>query len=92
MLPPEVAPLPETADKLWHATGSGWTVYGEVMQPRFESHVAAFSPELLPSAAYIAELAVWGYQSGEAVSAELAQPVYLRNKVAKTTQERQKKD
>ena len=89
VLPPEDAPLPESElAKIWHASGSGWAAYAETLRPRFESYVSAFSTALLPSAAYVAELAVQGYQRGEAVVTEQAQPVYLRNKVAQTTRER----
>ncbi len=91
VLPPEAAPLPaEDKAALWHASGSGWAAYAAALQPRFESYIRASSAELLPSAAYIAELAVYGYQLGDAVVAEQAQPVYLRNKVAQTIQERAK--
>lgn len=88
VLPPEAAPLPEEEAPAWHGSGSGWAAYAEVLEPAFASVVSRYSPALLPSAAYIAELAVHGYQRGEAVSADQAQPVYLRNKVAQTTRER----
>ncbi len=88
VLAPEAAPLPEVTDAgAWHGTGSGWAAYA-ALPARFAACVSAFSAQQLPSAAYIAALAVSGYARGEAVSADQAQPVYLRNKVAQTMQER----
>ena len=40
-------------------------------------------------AEFIAQLAWQDYQAGRAIPAEQAQPIYLRNKIAQTTQERQ---
>ncbi|GGC60021.1 tRNA (adenosine(37)-N6)-threonylcarbamoyltransferase complex dimerization subunit type 1 TsaB [Undibacterium terreum] len=42
----------------------------------------------MPHAEQIARLALAGYAAGRAVSAEQAQPLYLRNKIALTTEER----
>lgn len=42
----------------------------------------------VPHAAQVAQLALRGYLAGKAVPAEQAQPLYLRNKVALTTEER----
>lgn len=42
----------------------------------------------LPKADSLAELAAMGFLRGQAIAPELAQPQYLRNKVALTTQER----
>lgn len=86
VLPPDSAPQPDGNN--WYACGTGWSVYADALQPRFATQITGFSTDLLPSAAYIAELATYAYQRGEAVAAELAQPVYLRNKVAQTTRER----
>jgi len=83
---PEDAPLP--TGEGWHATGSGWAAYETALKTRFATQVSGFSADLLPSAAYIAELAVQAYQRGEMVDAADALPVYLRNKVAQTTRER----
>ena len=93
VLAPADAPLPltgaaEFAGNDWLAAGSGWVEYAEVLQPRFADLVSAYQAEYLPTAEYIARLALAGWKRGEAVDAELAQPVYLRNKVAQTIRER----
>ena len=72
----------------WSACGTGWAVYADDLRPRFEGVVSEPVADLLPSAEYIAELAQYAYQQGAAVDAALAQPVYLRNKVAQTIKER----
>ncbi|MEZ5535836.1 MAG: tRNA (adenosine(37)-N6)-threonylcarbamoyltransferase complex dimerization subunit type 1 TsaB [Thiolinea sp.] len=91
VLAPADAPLPgsaESAGSDWLAAGSGWREYAQVLQPRFADYVSAYQADWLPAAEYIARLALDGWKRGEAVDAELAQPVYLRNKVAQTIRER----
>ena len=45
-------------------------------------------PEIMPGAAQIAQLGKLAFDAGMGVSAEAAQPLYLRNNVAKTSAER----
>ena len=73
---------------VWAAVGSGWAAYEAVLQPRFVHQVAGVYPHLLPHAEHIAQLGHIAFEQGEAVAPELAQPVYLRNKVAQTSRER----
>lgn len=87
VIAPEDAPLPESGEQ-WLGAGSGWREYADTLQPRFAGCVKRLNTEYLPAAEYIAHLAAAAWQRGEAVDAELAQPVYLRNKVAETTRER----
>lgn len=87
VIAPEDAPLPESGEQ-WLGAGSGWREYADTLQPRFAGCVKRLNAEYLPAAEYIAHLAAAAWQRGEAVDAELAQPVYLRNKVAETTRER----
>lgn len=87
VLAPLDAPLP-SAGSDWLAVGSGWREYAGVLQPRFSAFTDTFLTDYLPRAQYIAYLAAAGWQRGEAVDAERAQPVYLRNKVAQTMRER----
>ena len=49
---------------------------------------SARMPEVLPHAAEVARLAAVAFADGHSVHARDAQPLYLRNKVALTTQER----
>lgn len=82
----EDVPLPETSD--WFAIGSGWSAYTEALQARFHDKLVGINTAWLPAAAFMLPLAVAAWACGEAVAPELAQPVYLRNKIALTTQER----
>lgn len=88
VIAPQDAPLPEADQTEWFGVGSGWQEYSDVLQPRFADCVKQVNAEYLPAAEYIAYLAAIGWKCGEAVDAALAQPVYLRNKVAQTTRER----
>lgn len=79
-----IASLKETT-----ACGNGLAAYPAA----FGSHVFAdrLSDIIGPHAAYIAKLALAAFLRGDAVEAKLAQPLYLRNKVALTTAEREAK-
>lgn len=85
VLPPEGILMPQ--DSGWFAVGSGWQAY-PVLAERFAGVLAGMQATWLPSAEFIAQLAQQDWIQGRAVSAELAQPVYLRNKIAQTTRER----
>jgi tRNA threonylcarbamoyladenosine biosynthesis protein TsaB len=68
--------------------GSAWSVYQNELQCRLGNRVSYFEAQHLPSARTVAKLGVHGFEQGLAVCAELAMPVYLRDKVAKTELER----
>lgn len=76
---------PETVPGLegegWVGAGSGWRSYGQVLRERFGRALAAVAGEQLPRARDVAMLAASGVANGQAVSAEKALPVYLRDKV-----------
>ena len=65
----------------WHAAGTGWGAYAEVLVERLGSQPADIDAERLPRSREIVKLAVDAFSSGEAVTPEQALPVYLRNKV-----------
>ena len=71
----------------WIAAGSGWDEYTEQLDLETFSHIKKID-SILPSAKYIARLAVKDWMQGKAVSVEQAQPIYLRDKVAQTIAER----
>ncbi len=77
VLPPEQVALPEGASGQWFGGGTGWG-YGERLAVKVEGQDAA----LLPHALDLLTLAQFVWARGEAVAAEQAQPVYLRDKVA----------
>jgi tRNA threonylcarbamoyladenosine biosynthesis protein TsaB len=70
--------------------GSGWTAYENELMLRLAGKVSYFEAQHLPHARTIAQLGVQGFKQGLAVNAELAMPVYLRDKVAKTELERKR--
>jgi len=67
----------------WVGCGSGFAVYGDL-------GFAEVHPEIHPGAAAVARLAAPRLAAGEGVDAAHAAPVYLRDKVALTTEERRK--
>lgn len=71
------------------ACGNGLAAYPAA----FENHAFAKRIDDIPGphALYVARLGQQAYVRGEAVEAKFAQPLYLRNKVALTTAERQAK-
>ncbi|MCX7066904.1 MAG: tRNA (adenosine(37)-N6)-threonylcarbamoyltransferase complex dimerization subunit type 1 TsaB [Methylococcales bacterium] len=68
--------------------GSAWGIYADKLISRLAGRVSHYESDNLPRAALIARLGVQGFTQGLAVPVELAMPVYLRDKVAKTEAER----
>ena len=79
---PASAPIPEGGG--WTGCGSGFSVYGDIFRKRF----ALLMPEIHPSAVAVARLAASRLAAGEGGDAALAAPVYVRDKVALTIEER----
>lgn len=79
---------PMVPGKDWAGAGSGFAVAGEILQPRYALH--AVDAGLMPRAGAVVRLAAKVFAGGEAVDAAQALPLYLRDKVALTTQERMK--
>jgi len=69
--------------------GSGWGVYEDELMLRLAGKVKHYEVDIRPRARAIARLGARGFELGLAVAVELAMPVYLRDKVAKTEAERQ---
>jgi len=76
---PDLAPRPPGEG--WVGCGSGFAAYGAL-------GLATVYPEVHPGAAAVARLAAPRLAAGEGVEAARAAPVYLRDKVALTTEER----
>lgn len=83
--PADVAPLP-TAGPLT-ACGNGLSAYAGAFagRPFMEGALA----NIMPHAVQLAQLAEAAFAAGEGVPAAEAQPLYLRNKIAYTSAERQ---
>ena len=83
----DAAGLPGLPGRRWVATGSGFDrhpwlreAYRDAVEMRFEGD--------LPRAGAVARIAERRFVRGGAIPAELAAPLYLRDKVAQTTEER----
>ncbi|NOQ63286.1 MAG: tRNA (adenosine(37)-N6)-threonylcarbamoyltransferase complex dimerization subunit type 1 TsaB [Methyloprofundus sp.] len=72
-----------------YGIGSGFTAYQQELTERLGTQLIDFDADYLPHSAEIALLAAVAVQRGQTVSVEQAMPVYLRDKVAKTTAERE---
>ncbi|MCQ4312889.1 tRNA (adenosine(37)-N6)-threonylcarbamoyltransferase complex dimerization subunit type 1 TsaB [Pseudomonas stutzeri] len=77
VLPPEQASLPRGSEGQWFGAGTGWG-YGA----RIAVSPAATDAALLPHAEDLLRLAGFAWQRGEALEADQAQPIYLRDNVA----------
>jgi len=71
-----------------YGIGSGWLQYEQTLIERLGGQLIGFDVDYLPHSAEIALLGAVGVKRGQAVPVEQAMPVYLRDKVAKTTAER----
>ena len=67
----------------WVGAGTAWQAYGDELRARYDGFLSESHPEIFPRARDVAALGVIGFQMGGAVVADEAQPVYLRNNVAK---------
>ena len=84
-LPESVAVPP---DGEWVGAGNGFVALGDVLRPRLASQLARIDDTLMPDAAAMAPLAAQAFARGEGMDAALAAPIYLRDKVALTIDER----
>jgi tRNA threonylcarbamoyladenosine biosynthesis protein TsaB len=80
-VPPQSAPRPPGDG--WVGVGNGFEVYQEFLTEK----VSVSKPCVHPTAVAVAQLAAPRFAAGEGVDAALAVPVYLRDKVAFTKEE-----
>ena len=80
--PPDTVQLPLQLARPIHGAGRGFALWPSLQQ-RLGTDLVQIHAELLPRAREIARLAVPQWQAGQGVTAEQAQPVYLRDDVAK---------
>ncbi len=73
----------------WVGAGSGFAAHGTVMQARYAGQLNSIDTVCVPQASAIAELAAPMFAAGKGLDAALATPLYLRDKVALKTSERQ---
>lgn len=74
-------------NKSWTVAGSGWDEYADQLSLSNQENIIKIEG-VLPSAKYLVRLAMEDWRQGKSVSAEQAQPIYLRDKVADTIAER----
>jgi tRNA threonylcarbamoyladenosine biosynthesis protein TsaB len=85
---PDVAPeLPGTG---WCGCGSGFAAFGIALERRYGGVLDCVIEGVVPHARAVAALAARAFVRGETVAAELAAPLYVRNKVALLINERSK--
>ena len=84
---PEDVPAIQSAG--WVGAGSGWQTYGEQLSTVYADQLQTTQPLLLPTASAILKLAQPIFNSGSAKSASEAMPIYIRNRVALKTVERE---
>ncbi len=83
---PDAVRIP--AGGAWIGAGNGFAALADVLRPRLAPRLARIDDALVPDAAAMARLAVRAFERGAAVDAALAAPLYLRDKVALTVDER----
>ncbi|MES2581042.1 MAG: tRNA (adenosine(37)-N6)-threonylcarbamoyltransferase complex dimerization subunit type 1 TsaB [Pseudomonadota bacterium] len=88
---PQDAPILEGEN--WFGAGSGWAAYGEVLTQLYANNLSQELPNTLqsitPTAEAILHLAQPVFAAGQAKPAMEAMPIYIRNRVALTTAERE---
>ncbi len=73
----------------WQGAGSGFAAHGTVLQARYHGQLAEIDAACVPLASAIVQLAAPMFAAGLGVDAAQAMPLYLRDKVALKTSERQ---
>jgi tRNA threonylcarbamoyladenosine biosynthesis protein TsaB len=76
------AAVPHPEGEGWYGAGSGWQRYGMLMAERLGAALLGWDGQRYPAAEDVARLGAAGFIRGEAVAAEAARPVYLRDEVA----------
>ena len=79
---------PELSGEGWQGCGSGFAAFGEALSKRYGSQLSGITDGIAPHAREVAAIAARLFARGEMVDAEHAAPLYVRNKVALSTNER----
>lgn len=79
---------PQLPGEGWFGAGSGFAVNTAALVARYGSQLAGADAQAMPQAAAVVQLAAVEFAGGNAVDAALALPLYLRDKVALKTSER----
>jgi tRNA threonylcarbamoyladenosine biosynthesis protein TsaB len=73
----------------WVGVGTAWKVYNDILNERYQNQIIKTMPEMTPLAEAILALAIPSFKAGLAIPASEARPIYIRNRVALTSQERE---
>ena len=79
--PPARVPVPARGE--WLGAGEGWSVHGAILRERLRERLVGVDVGVLPGALDVAVLAEPEVRAGRGCPAELARPVYLRDRVAR---------
>jgi len=80
---------PVVTDQDWFGAGSGFVVNDAALAVHYAKRLSAVDTQAVPKASAVAQLAAVEFARGNAVDAALALPLYLRDKVALKTRERE---
>lgn len=80
--------VPDIAGDGWVGAGTGWAVYADALQSRYAGQVMQTIPDTYPKAMAILALAEPLFKDGKTQVAHEAAPLYIRNRVALTSEER----
>jgi tRNA threonylcarbamoyladenosine biosynthesis protein TsaB len=83
---PDAAPPLAGGD--WFGIGSGFSVHGDKLRETYAHQLGDVDAKSYPQARHIATLACAEWRAGRSVSAAAALPLYIRDKVAFTENER----
>ncbi len=78
---------PDVPGESWYGAGSGFAA--DALQIRYQGRLLGFNAAVIPQASAIAVLGAAQFARGQGMDAALAQPFYLRDKVALKTIERE---
>ena len=93
---PEAAPMLAAGasqmmiqEKAWVGVGSGWVAYAEILRNIYAQNLTKTLANITPTAEAILKLAKPVFKAGLAKPASEAAPIYVRNRVALTSLERE---
>lgn len=84
---PQQVPAVEGQD--WIGVGNGWAAYADVLAEQYAGQISATMPAQYPEASAMLRLALPIFEAGQGQPAAEAAPIYIRNRVALKTHERE---
>lgn len=87
--PDAVPAMPVDLGVDWVGAGSGWQAYADILANVYKPQLQGVQPQLLPTARAMLRLASPIFTRGEGKPASEAIPIYIRNRVALKTAERE---